>query len=287
MGAFVAVADDASAVYWNPAGLASGSYVSLVMDYTQADALPDDAPRGGERSSWLLALGTPALGLSYYRLEATSFAPGAGSTMGTSRLESLVTHHVGATVVQTIVGGLAVGGTIKLVRGIANAGITSGDAEKVLDDLPLGRSTNRFDVDAGVMYSTGQAKIGLTMRNLLRPEFETPGGEPLHLDRQARAGVALLLTSRWTAALDVDLTSNRGPLGDVRMLAIGGEGRLTQRIVARGGVEMNTAGDDGWSPAATVGGSYAVFGAFLVDAHFSAGSERAFGGWGVAGRVVF
>ena len=28
MGAFVAVADDASAVYWNPAGLASGAYFS-------------------------------------------------------------------------------------------------------------------------------------------------------------------------------------------------------------------------------------------------------------------
>ena len=29
-GAFVAVADDASAVYWNPAGVATGSIVSVV-----------------------------------------------------------------------------------------------------------------------------------------------------------------------------------------------------------------------------------------------------------------
>ena len=31
-GAFVGVADDASAIYWNPAGLAAGSYFSLVLD---------------------------------------------------------------------------------------------------------------------------------------------------------------------------------------------------------------------------------------------------------------
>ena len=31
-GAFVAVADDATAVYWNPAGVATGSIVSVVLD---------------------------------------------------------------------------------------------------------------------------------------------------------------------------------------------------------------------------------------------------------------
>ena len=31
-GAFVAVADDATAVYWNPAGVATGSLVSVVLD---------------------------------------------------------------------------------------------------------------------------------------------------------------------------------------------------------------------------------------------------------------
>ena len=31
-GAFVAVADDATAVYWNPAGVGTGSIVSVVLD---------------------------------------------------------------------------------------------------------------------------------------------------------------------------------------------------------------------------------------------------------------
>src|SRR4029450_10968404 len=75
MAAFVAVADDASAVYWNPGGLASGSYFSLVLDRTQAETKASLDGRGGGRSSWLLALSAPALGLSYYRLRDTIVAP--------------------------------------------------------------------------------------------------------------------------------------------------------------------------------------------------------------------
>src|SRR6187402_1536034 len=55
-GAFTAVADDASAVFWNPAGFASGSFFSLVADANILD----------RRSGGLVALGTPPLGLSYY-----------------------------------------------------------------------------------------------------------------------------------------------------------------------------------------------------------------------------
>ena len=41
------VADDATAVYWNPAGLAlGGSYFSLVLDNNQGKAEPEDSSRG-------------------------------------------------------------------------------------------------------------------------------------------------------------------------------------------------------------------------------------------------
>ncbi|MGH9329544.1 MAG: hypothetical protein ACRD09_03800, partial [Vicinamibacterales bacterium] len=74
--------------------------------------------------------------------------------------------------------------------------------------------------------------------------------------------------------------------GDLRTLAFGTEGRLTVRAIARAGVQVNLAGDRR-RPVATFGGSYAVFSSMLVDAHFSTGSDEAFTGWGVAGRVVF
>ena len=287
MSAFVAVADDASAVYWNPAGLASGAYFSLVLDRTEGEALPAGAGRGGKRSSWLLALSAPALGLSYYRLRSSNVEPASADLPGFSRVQTLVTHHAGATLVQSIFDRLAVGATLKLVRGVATSASTRGEVEELLDDPEMGVASNRFDVDVGVMATARLIRAGLTVRNIVQPEFESLDGDMLRLDRQARAGISLLLTDRWTAAADFDLTRNRGPLGDVRSLAFGTEGRLTRRAVARAGVQLNLAGDLGRTPVGTLGASYAVFGSMLVDAHVSTGSDEAFTGWGVAGRVVF
>ena len=289
MAAFVAVADDASAVYWNPGGLASGAYFSLVLDRTEAETEVSADGRAGGRSSWLLALSAPVLGVSYYRLRSTIVSPTDRlSPTRVSRVESLVTHHAGATVVHSIFNHLAAGATLKLVRGVATLGDAPGDPEDLIDegDLP-GVSSNKFDMDVGVMATTTLLRAGVTFRNLTEPSFETGTDRELRLDRQARAGVALLVTPRWTAAVDFDLTRNRGPFGDVRALAFGTEGRLTARASARAGIQINTTGDRGRTPVASVGASYAAFSSLLVDAHFSTGSDDAFRGWGVAGRVVF
>jgi hypothetical protein len=288
MGAFVAVADDASAVYWNPAGLASGAYFSLVLDRTEAQT---DAVEGaaGSRSSWLLALTMPAAGLSYYRLRSTFVSPAIEPTPAPrpNQVQSLVTHHAGATVVHSLTDQVAVGATLKLVRGLASSGQAAVPAGELLEEWDLmGIATNRFDVDVGVMATGNLVRAGVTFRNLTRPGFRTPLDTTLHLDRQARAGVSLLLTSRWTAAADLDLTRNDGPFGEVRAFAVGTEGRLSRRALVRAGVQLNTAGSDRM-PTASLGGSYAVFGAMLVDAHFNTGSEMGFSGWGVAARVVF
>ena len=57
-----AVADDATATWWNPAGLAGGAFFSAIVEY----AAP--AATGRARGSGGVSLGFPALGLSYYRL---------------------------------------------------------------------------------------------------------------------------------------------------------------------------------------------------------------------------
>src|SRR5437667_8295763 len=59
-GGFVALADDASAAWWNPAGLAAGAYFNLLIEYDRART-PETSVKG-------LAIAFPALGLSYYRL---------------------------------------------------------------------------------------------------------------------------------------------------------------------------------------------------------------------------
>src|SRR3954466_2228465 len=60
-GAFTAVADDATAGWWNPAGLAGGALFNGLIEYGQPNGLSEETTKG-------LALAYPALGLSYYRL---------------------------------------------------------------------------------------------------------------------------------------------------------------------------------------------------------------------------
>src|SRR5687768_18556156 len=70
-GAFVGVAADGTALYWNPAGLASGSYFSLVVDGGAGEAIPA-GQQGGRSGNFLIGASMPALGLGYYRLKATA-----------------------------------------------------------------------------------------------------------------------------------------------------------------------------------------------------------------------
>jgi hypothetical protein len=83
-GAFVAVADDATASWWNPAGLASGAYVSAVFEHGQITE-PKSPPLEGPASRTTsndVAISLPSLGLSYYRLRVSEIA-GPASTGGT------------------------------------------------------------------------------------------------------------------------------------------------------------------------------------------------------------
>src|SRR5687767_15870591 len=83
-GAFVGVADDASAVYWNPAGLATGAIVSFLVMYSEEQFAPDDAQpaAAGRHTGRIVALALPPIGLAYYRLGAygTAVAPPAATS---------------------------------------------------------------------------------------------------------------------------------------------------------------------------------------------------------------
>src|SRR6185295_11207526 len=88
-GAFVAVADDATATWWNPAGLASGAYFNSIIEYgsTQEPRESAGAPPPGWRSGTrVVATAFPALGLSYYRLRVSEIQPiGAIAANGLDR----------------------------------------------------------------------------------------------------------------------------------------------------------------------------------------------------------
>lgn len=303
-GAFVAVADDASAVYWNPAGLASGSYFSLLVDYNTARAISDEDPQAGSQSATFLALGVPALGLTYYRLRGTTVesplfsadqldAPRPLNGADTARVASLITHHTGVTLVQSLTDNIAVGTTLKVIRGIAAAGVVAaGDRDDLLDEAGglVGSGSTEFDADIGIMALYGTLRAGLTVRNVREPEFETPGdADVLRLHRQVRAGVALTAATGLLVAADMDLRAVPGTTGLVRNFAAGAEARVLRSTTVRGGFRFNTKGDQppGRTPVATAGGSYAVTASVFVDGQVTLGSEGSDRGWGVGARVVF
>ena len=289
-GAFVGMSNDASAVYWNPGGLARGAYVSLLIDGGSAESAPEDGLEAGNGSNWMLAFTTPALGLSYYRLRSTTVRPFTpGLNTGTYVVDSLVTHHAGITVGHSLTDGVAVGATLKVLRGEASSvTTTAARPEDLLDDWEvMDRSGSAFDVDVGIMASSDFGSVGVTARNLTEPSFETGSGLELGLQRQVRGGASVVLLPPWRLSADVDFTKSRGPLGDVRQVAIGTEAQLSRRFAARGGVNVNTTGDRGRTPAWSAGASFALMGSALVDAQVTTGSDETLRGWSVAGRIVF
>src|SRR5262245_27721115 len=127
-GAFVAVADDSSAVYWTPAGLAWPTGSTF------------DAQFGAGARGHFVGFALPSLGLSYYRLP-TVWVPEIRQKDGSGKVEirPSTTSNIGATINQTIVNGLVIGTTARLVRAAYAGG--------------PGRTT--VDFDLGTIYAAG------------------------------------------------------------------------------------------------------------------------------------
>ncbi len=313
-GAFVAVADDGTATYWNPAGLALGATVDACVSYGSGEAGIRDAgggtpgALGSSAASFCFAV--PAFGFSYNQLRGSGggmpISPTAGAAAGRQDLRprevgvsSLVTRQAGFTLVESILPGVAVGATVKYVRASAGRGVApAGTGRSDLLDLASqveGRQTGTFDLDLGVMAAAGPLKAGMTVRNVRAPGFATPDGDELQLPRQVRVGVAvapgheaLLHASEDTflVALDVDVTRTPTPIGDRRMVAAGVEQWLRgHRLGLRAGVRANTLGAA--RPAATAGISLGVRAGVFLEGHAARGGRDADRGWGLGLRVGF
>ena len=262
-GAFTAVADDATATWWNPAGLAGGAYFSAILEY----AHPDDRSGEGLRG---VSLGFPALGLSYYRVPASELRPTIATAGPVGSREDERTLSVfSATVGQSIGNHLVVGSTVKLL----NMGETKGG------------------LDLGAMAMFGRARVGLMVRNVTEPEFGS-GAEARKARRTARAGAAFTTGTRGvigdtTVAFDADLVKTPTVRGEERRMAAGGElWMLKRRVGVRGGVSASTIGERRPTPSA--GLSAALRPGTFVDAELTGGgADEGRRGWSIALRVTF
>jgi hypothetical protein len=248
-GAFVAVADDATATWWNPAGLASGPFFDALVEYDRIRTSPQTSVRG-------LAAAFPSLGVSYYHLPISQIRDEQLSVVGLTFGQSLNEHIVVAS-------------TLKLEH-----------AEETHGDL-----------DLGALVRFGVAQLGISVKNVRGATFDTAGG-PLTLDRQARAGIAVLGRSDgWikamTIAADADLTTTLSFDGsEMRHIAGGLEVWIFSRKVGlRGGGSGNTVGAKGSS--ASGGVSLALRSGTYLEAHHTNGTDPTRKSWGIALRSTF
>lgn len=263
-GAFVAVADDATAVYWNPAGIATGAFVSAVADL---------GAQHGEKTGFV-GLSATAFGLAYYRAEA--YGTGVSETAVTGAqgreevghsVHALTTSVAGVSVLQSLSEHVVVGVTPKLMRGAARD-VTS----------------TKGDVDAGAMFYASRVRLGVVAHNLTTPEFNG-----IELKREVRAGAAV--GSGWTGvsrvivSADADLNARVAPDGDRRDIAGGVETWwMDQRLAVRGGVSRSTIGEA--RAAVAVGISAGLKPGVLLEAHVTRG-DRMQRSWSVGARMSF
>jgi hypothetical protein len=280
-GAFVAVADDATAVHWNPAGLVAGPAAGMTIGWHRFQiGNPDSALQAGpaRRRATLTSLGTWPLGLAYGRFETSRLIEDAD---GMVVAETLQTSQYSATILQSATTALVIGSTLKYVRGHAAqvpvSGATVGDGLSRAGDLEAPRH-GRFDLDMGVMANLAPLRIGLTWKNLRSPSFGEIRRPENTLPRQARLGVAILPSNGLTLAMDLDLNTVDLRDGLRRMFAIGGEGRVGRRLLVRAGGRADLEGAR--EPVGAVGLSVGLRTGVWLDAHYAQGrhdEQREFG----------
>ena len=299
-GAFVAVADDSTATWWNPAGLAAGPFFDVSPVGAGATDIDGSLPARRERSGWF-ALATPPFGFSYYRLRITdigqfrTIAPEVGGREDRRAAVpdwSLSASQFGATLVHSLASGIHVGTTLKYVRAKGLRAEVSGPESSTVpewldlaDDVSGGDVHHNFDLDLGVLAVRGPVRVGGVVRNLRETDLGV-----VKVPRQARVGVAFdasqVSARAVLVALDADVLAYQTPYGDRRVVAIGAEGwAFARRLGVRAGARFNTTGAQ--EQAFTAGASVAVRSGMFVDGYVVYGGADDESGWGIAARASF
>ncbi len=288
-GAFVAVADDPTAVFWNPAGLASGQPAGATIEWVRfrnGDRKGAAAAGPWQRSAKFVSLGTWPIGLSYADFDETVLV--ADTAAGGLLARRFSTRHYGATLLQTLTEGLVVGTTLKYIRGtLASGPATGANAGEALGAAPTpaqtGDSKGVFDVDTSVMFDARVFRVGWTMRNLRSPRFEEPSGSAIELKRRSRIGLAVLPADGLIFAVDLDLNTADLPGGPSRMVAVGAEHMLGSRLAVRGGARWNLEGAR--AAVGSLGASFALRPGAWLDGHVTHGRAQGERGFGLALRA--
>ena len=255
-GAFTGVADDNSAFYWNPAGIAFGTFLSGGVYHGQ-----DEADRDGrmfvDRASGL------SLRYTFMGAAFTQFRQNVDGN-------GLDTFDLAVSVLQSLpVDNLVVAGNVHYLSGTTIFDGTEADSSS-------------WDVDLGVMYEPNlNVRVGVMLSHLREARFVVPEtDERLQLERHARAGVSFRLPQSFLIAFDADLSKQGTPDDEWREIALGVEKVfLENRAYARAGLSAQTSSDLGARPAFSIGAGVKVWVLELEAAYKSSSENRDEGYW--------
>jgi hypothetical protein len=238
-GAFVAVANDATAMLWNPAGLAQ-------LEDTRLAGMSTDLFGLGITHQFIGAVTTFAnlgIGLGWERASIDGQIVDEGGELGGAF----------TWVEQAIVGSLATN-----VLDVAMAGA---NVKYYLADNGLGDKATGFGFDLGLLVSLGDMfVIGVNAMDLAGSSIAWDGGTTDVISGLYKAGLAMKLADgRLILATDVDFDGT-----DLGNTHVGAEFRVIDELALRGGVVLTNNFQDYYF---TVGAGINVAGLY-VDAAY-------------------
>jgi hypothetical protein len=273
-GAFTAVADDASAFFWNPAGLAFGPVFQGAFQWGDSrmdrggfeDSLAGangdgDGSLATDRASGF-SIGMPFLGV------AGTFGRSTGSSreQDLSASQGLETFDLAVSLVRSLPpDNLVVAANVHYLRGTTHELVESVASLAPFDRSPSafsdrivateGRTTTTATFDLAALYEPKRwLRMGVMASRLTEPKFTTPSGETITLSRHARAGVAFRVPRQVLLSFDVDLTRQGKDPDSWREVALGAEKRfLDEALSLRAGVRAEVGSSRGARPAFSVG----------------------------------
>ncbi len=237
-GAFVAVCDDATAMVWNPAGLA-------LLDDTRLAGMSTDLY---------------GLGITHQFVGATTSFANLGIGLGWERASidgQLVEAGGGLGGAFTWVENAIIG---SLATNVMDVAMVGANVKYYMADSGLGDSATGFGFDLGLLVSLGDMfVIGVNAMDLAGSTIEWDGGATDVVSGLYKAGLALNLAESFVLAADVDFDGTA--LGDTH---VGVEFQVIDELALRGGVVLTNNFQDYYL---TVGAGINVAGLY-VDAAY-------------------
>jgi hypothetical protein len=243
-GAFVAVADDATAVCWNPAGLAQSEDTRIAGMSTDVFGMGITHQFVGATTTF----SNIGIGLSWERTALTGQGTAADGTAG-----SLFNWNESA-----IIGSLA--------TNIMDIGLAGANVKYYMADTGVGNTASGFGFDLGLLVKLGDMfTIGVNASDIGNTNLSWTSGATDAISGLYTAGMAMSLVDGMLV-LATDVNFDMGGLGDVN---IGVEFKVIEELALRGGMVLTNNFQDYYFSA---GAGINVAGLY-VDAAYALNEE--------------